>query len=144
MSEKAGVIDMVHLTRRIDLSSGHRLWVEGLSAEENRRIFGECSRLHGHNYTLEVTFAGEPDPKTGMVVHFSELDKIIRDRVVSRLDHRNIDEDVAELKGTPSTVEVLVRYIWGLLEGQVPGARLHRVRLWEDRDSCADYYGEGV
>lgn len=133
---------MVHLTRRVNFSSGHRLRVDGLSDEENRRIFGECSRLHGHNYTLDVTFAGEPDPRTGMIVHFSELDEIIRDRVLTRLDHRNLDDEVPELAGAPSTVEVLVRYVWQRLEGRVPGARLHRVRIWEDPESYADYYGE--
>jgi 6-pyruvoyltetrahydropterin/6-carboxytetrahydropterin synthase len=124
-------------------SAAHRLWVEGLSAEENHRIFGDCSRLHGHNYTLEVTFAGEPDPRTGMVIHLSELDKIVKDRVMNRLDHRNIDEDVDDFKGTLSTVEMLARYVWKNLEGAVPGARLHRVRIWEDPDSFADYLGEG-
>jgi 6-pyruvoyltetrahydropterin/6-carboxytetrahydropterin synthase len=133
---------MIYLTRKMDFSAGHRLWVEGLSAEENRRIYGECSRLHGHNYTLEATFAGEPDPRTGMVVNFSELDGIIRDRVLSRLDHRNIDQDVEDFKGTASTVEMLTRYVWKHLEGAVPNARLHRIRIWEDPESFADYYGE--
>ena len=133
---------LVYLTRRMDFSAAHRLWVEGLSAEENRRIFGDCSRLHGHNYTLEVTVAGEPDPKTGMVIHLSELDRIVKDRVMRRLDHRNIDEDVEDFKGKLSTVEVLTRYVWAHLEGAVPRARLHRVRIWEDPDSFADYFGE--
>lgn len=134
---------MVYLTRKLDFSSAHRLRVDGLGAEENRRIFGDCSRLHGHNYTLEATFAGEPDPKTGMVVHFSKLDDIIRARVLSRLDHHNIDDDVEDFKGTPSTVEMLARYVWKHLDGAVPGARLHRVRIWEDPGSYVDYYGEG-
>ena len=127
----------------MEFSAAHRLWAEGLSAEENRRIFGDCSRLHGHNYTLEVTVAGEPDPKTGMVIHLSELDGIVKDRVMRRLDHRNIDEDVEDFKGTLSTVEMLARYVWKHLEGAVPGVRLHRVRIWEDPDSFADYLGEG-
>lgn len=133
---------MIYLTRRLEFSSAHCLRVEGLPADENRRIFGDCSRLHGHNYTLEVTVAGEPDAKTGMVIHFSELDRIIKDHVLSRLDHRNID-DVEDFRGTASTVEMLTRYVWKHLDGAVPGARLHRVRLWEDQGSFADYYGEG-
>jgi len=135
---------MVHLTRRIEFSAGHRLWIEGLSEEENRRVFGECSHQHGHNYTLEVTLSGEPDPKTGMIVHFSDLDRIVRERVLSRLDHRSLDDEVPEIRGRPSTVETLARFIWEQLENCVPGARLHRVRLWEDPDSFADYYGGRV
>jgi 6-pyruvoyltetrahydropterin/6-carboxytetrahydropterin synthase len=134
---------MVFLTRKLYFSAAHRLRVEGLSEEENRRVFGECARLHGHNYVLEATFAGEPDPRTGMIIHLSDLDAIVRDRVIRELDHRNLDEDVAEFKTAASTVEMLARYVWKRLEGAVPGAGLHRVRIWEDPDSCADYYGEG-
>jgi 6-pyruvoyltetrahydropterin/6-carboxytetrahydropterin synthase len=133
---------MVFLTRKLYFSAAHRLRVEGLSEEENRRVFGECARLHGHNYVLEATFAGEPDPRTGMIIHLSDLDAIVRDRVIRELDHRNLDEDVAEFKTAASTVEMLSRFVWKRLEGAVPGAGLHRVRIWEDPDSFADYYGE--
>jgi len=133
---------MVYLTRKLYFCAAHRLYVDGLSAEENRRIFGDCSRLHGHNYVLEVTFAGEPDPKTGMVIHLSELDAIVKDRVIDRLDHRDLNEDVEEFKTTPSTVEMIAKYVWGRLRGAVPGAKLHLVRIWEDQESFADYCGE--
>jgi 6-pyruvoyltetrahydropterin/6-carboxytetrahydropterin synthase len=134
---------MVYLTRKLYFCAAHRLRVDGLSPEENHRIFGECSRLHGHNYALEVTFAGEPDPGTGMVIHLSELDGIVKGRVIDRLDHRNLNEDVEEFKSVPSTVEMLAKYVWEHLRGAVPGAKLHRVRIWEDHESFADYYGEG-
>ena len=133
---------MVYLTRKLYFCAAHRLYVDGLSAEENRRIFGDCSRLHGHNYVLEVTFAGKPDPKTGMVIHLSELDAIVKDRVIDRLDHRDLNEDVEEFKTTPSTVEMIAKYVWGRLRGAVPGAKLHLVRIWEDQESFADYCGE--
>lgn len=133
---------MVYLTRKLYFCAAHRLYVDGLSAEENHRIFGDCARLHGHNYVLEVTFAGKPDPKTGMVIHLSELDAIVKDRVIDRLDHRNLNEDVEEFKTTASTVEMIAKYVWGRLRGAVPGAKLHRVRIWEDHESFADYCGE--
>jgi 6-pyruvoyltetrahydropterin/6-carboxytetrahydropterin synthase len=132
---------MVHLTRKLYFSAAHRLRVNGYSDEENRRVFGECARQHGHNYVLEVTFAGEPDPRTGMVIHLSELDAIVKDRVIARLDHRNLDEDVEEFKTAASTVEMLAKYVWTRLAGAIPGASLHRVRVYEDQDSFADYYG---
>jgi len=133
---------MVYLTRKLCFSAAHQLRVEGLSDEENRRIFGECSRLHGHNYVLEVTIAGEPDPRTGMVINLFELDAIVKDRVIARLDHRNLNEDVEEFKTTASTVEMIAKYVWERLHGAVPEARLHRVRVWEDQESFADYCGE--
>ena len=133
---------MVYLTRKLCFSAAHQLRVEGLSDEENRRIFGECSRLHGHNYVLEVTIAGEPDPRTGMVINLFELDAIVKDRVIARLDHRTLHEDVEEFKTTASTVEMIAKYVWERLHGAVPEARLHRVRVWEDQESFADYCGE--
>ena len=134
---------MVHLTRKMYFCAAHRLWIDSLSPEENQKIFGECSRLHGHNYVLEVTFSGEPDPQTGMVIHLSELDAIVKERVIDHLDHRNLDEDIDEFKKVASTVEMLVRYVWDRLEKSVPAARLHRVRIYEDPESFADYYGGG-
>lgn len=133
---------MIYITRKLYFSAAHRLYAEGFSDEENRRVFGECSRFHGHNYVLEVTYAGEPDPKTGMVVNFSELDRIVKDRVISRLDHRNLNEDVEEFTTIPSTVEMIAKYVWERLRGAVPGAKLHRVRVWEDQESFTDYCGE--
>jgi 6-pyruvoyltetrahydropterin/6-carboxytetrahydropterin synthase len=133
---------MVYLTRKLYFCAAHRLHADGMTDEENRRVFGECARLHGHNYVLEVTFAGEPDSRTGMIIHLSDLDAIVRDRVIRELDHRNLDEDVAEFRTAASTVEMLTRYVWKRLEGAVPGAELHRVRIWEDPESFADYYGD--
>ncbi|UCG51946.1 MAG: 6-carboxytetrahydropterin synthase [Candidatus Latescibacterota bacterium] len=134
---------MIYLTRKMHFSAAHRLYVDSLSPEENRKIFGECSNLHGHNYELEVTFAGEPDKTTGMVIHLSELDAIVKERVIDQLDHKNLDEDVDVFKTEVSTVEMLAKYVWDRLENSVPGARLHRVRIWEDDASFADFYGEG-
>ncbi len=133
---------MVYLTRKLYFSAAHRLGVEGFSDEENRRVFGECSRLHGHNYVLEVTVAGEPDPETGMVINFSDLDAIVRERVIAVLDHKNLNDDVERFKTTPSTVEMIAKYVWQRLHGAVPGATLQRVRIWEDQESFADYFGE--
>jgi 6-pyruvoyltetrahydropterin/6-carboxytetrahydropterin synthase len=132
---------MVYLTRKLYFAAAHRLRADGMTDEENRRVFGECARLHGHNYVLEVTFAGEPDSRTGMIIHLSDLDAIVKDRVIRELDHRNIDEDVPEFRNVASTVEMLARYVWQRLEGAVPGAALHRVRIWEDPESFADFYG---
>jgi len=133
---------MIYLTRRLHFCAAHRLYDPSLSAEANRKCFGECTNLHGHNYTLELTFAGEPDEKTGMVVHLSELDRIAKERVVNALDHRYLNEDVDVFKDVVPTIEMLARFVWDRLDGAVAGARLHRVRLNEDNVCFADYYGE--
>jgi 6-pyruvoyltetrahydropterin/6-carboxytetrahydropterin synthase len=133
---------MVYLTRKIHFCAAHRLYDASLSAEANRERFGECVNLHGHSYTLEVTFAGEPDKETGMVIHLSELDAIAKERAVNLLDHKNLNEDVDVFSDVVPTVEMLAKFIWERLEGAVPGARLHHIRVLEDNSVFADYYGE--
>lgn len=134
---------MVYVTRKLHFCAAHRLYDPSLTDEENRDRFGECVNLHGHNYQLEVTFAGEPDPKTGMVMHLSQLDEVVKARVVSELDHKNLGEDVAVFKDVVPTLEMLAKYAWDrLADGAVPGATLHRVRVSEDDRFFADYFGE--
>jgi len=133
---------MIYLTRKVNFCAAHRLYDPSISREDNEERFGECTHLHGHNYTLEVTFAGDPDTRTGMVVHLTELDRIAKERVVDALDHRHLNEDVEVFKDVVPTIEMLAKYIWSRLDGAVPGAKLHRVRLNEDDRCFADYYGE--
>ncbi|MFQ5511063.1 MAG: 6-carboxytetrahydropterin synthase [Candidatus Krumholzibacteriia bacterium] len=133
---------MLYITRKIHFCAAHRLYDQSLSPQENRERFGECVNLHGHSYVLEVTFAGEPDERTGMVVHLSKLDAIASERVVRHLDHKYLNEDVAVFKDVVPTVEMLAKYVWEQLDGAVPGARLYHVRLHEDDMFFADYDGD--
>ena len=97
---------MVYLTRKIEFSASHLYHNPQLSAEENRRIFGKCNNPHGHghNYTLEVTVAGEPDPVTGMVLDLKELKEILEREITQRMDHRFLNYEVAGIEGTDSHV----------------------------------------
>jgi len=137
---------MVYLTRKIEFAASHLYDNPALSAEENRRIFGKCNNPHGHghNYTLEVTVAGEPDPVTGMVLDLKELKEILEREIMQRMDHRFLNYEVAELKGQIPTCENLARVIWNLLEPKIPRGRLHRVRLYESADLFADCYRNGT
>ena len=134
---------MVYLTRKLEFSASHLYHNPALSAEENRRVFGKCNNPHGHghNYTLEVTIAGEPDPVTGMVLDLKELKEILEREITQRMDHRFLNYEVAELKGQIPTCENVARVIWKLLESKIPQGRLHRVRLYESADLFADCYG---
>ena len=140
------VAAMVYLTRKIEFAASHLYDNPALSAEENRRIFGKCNNPHGHghNYTLEVTVAGEPDPVTGMVLDLKELKEILEREIMQRMDHRFLNYEVAELKGQIPTCENLARVIWNLLEPKIPRGRLHRVRLYESADLFADCYRNGT
>jgi 6-pyruvoyltetrahydropterin/6-carboxytetrahydropterin synthase len=135
---------MVLLTRKIEFSASHRYDNPAFSPDENRRVFGKCNNPHGHghNYTLEVTVAGEPDPVTGMVLDLSELKKILEREVMQRMDHRHLNFEVPELAGKIPTCENVARVIWDLLEPKINEGKLHRVRLWESADLFADCYRE--
>jgi 6-pyruvoyltetrahydropterin/6-carboxytetrahydropterin synthase len=136
---------MVLLTRKIEFSASHRYDNPALSPEENRRIFGKCNNPHGHghNYKLEVTVAGEPDPITGMVLDLNELKKILEREVMQRMDHRHLNYEVPELAGQIPTCENVARVIWGLLEPKIRQGKLHRVRLYESEDLFADVVKQG-
>jgi len=137
---------MVLITRKIEFSASHLYHNPALSPEENRRVFGKCNNPHGHghNYTLEVTVAGEPDPVTGIVLDLKELKGILEREVMQRMDHRFLNYEVAELKGKIPTCENIARVIWDLLDPQIKQGRLHRVRLYESADLFADCYRNGA
>jgi 6-pyruvoyltetrahydropterin/6-carboxytetrahydropterin synthase len=133
---------MVLLTRKVEFSASHLYHNPALSPEENRRLFGKCNNPHGHghNYTLEVTVAGEPDPVTGMVLDLKELKEILEREVIGRMDHRFLNYEVPELAGKIPTCENIARLIWELLDPKITKGRLNRVRLYETPDLFADCY----
>lgn len=123
---------MILLTRTYEFAASHRLHSPQLSDEENVRLFGKCNNLagHGHNYLLEVTVGGEPDPVSGMVADLEALDLAVNGEVVDRYDHKNLNEDIPEFSGRTTTSEVVAAEIFNRLNGKVP-ASLVRVRLHE-------------
>src|SRR2546428_3171999 len=115
---------MVYLTRRTSFSASHRLWSEHLSNEENLTIYEKCANPngHGHNYVLEVTLRGVPDPQTGMVLNLTELKDIMNKQVVDWVDHKHLNYDVPWLEGCIPTTEVLAAELWGPLATRFPKA----------------------
>lgn len=141
--------NMVYLTRAIEFSASHRLHSEQLSADENRRVYGKCNNPngHGHNYVAEVTVAGEPDARTGIVIDLGRFEKLLDDEIDARFDHKHLNLDTAYFKDFPATAENIAIVIWNLIEAKIPACRdggavkLHRVRLVETARSWFDYYG---
>ena len=139
---------MVFLTRRATFSASHYYWNEAWTAEENERVFGRCANRngHGHNYTLEVTVAGEPDPVTGFVVDLKWLKDAMEREVLADFDHRHLSLEVpefAEGKLIPTTENIAIA-AWRRLEPAVNaagGARLSRVRVYETPEIFAEYRG---
>lgn len=137
---------MVYITRKMEFSASHLYHNPNFSPEENRRIFGKCNNPHGHghNYVLEVTVEGEPDPTTGMVLDLKELKDILQREVTDRMDHRFLNREVPELAGQIPTCENIARVIWDLLELKITRGRLHRIRLYETPDLFVDCYRNGT
>ncbi len=131
---------MIRITRKIEFSAAHFYHNPNFSAEENRRVFGKCNNPHGHghNYVLEVTIAGEPDPTTGMVLDLKELKDILETEVMERMDHRHLNYEVPELAGQIPTCENIAAAIWKLLEPKIKSGRLDRVRLYESPELFVD------
>lgn len=134
----------VYITRKMHFNAAHRLHNPDKPDAWNREMFGPCNspHYHGHNYNLEVTVAGEPDPETGYVVDLGELKRIINERVIEKVDHKNLNLDVDFMEGILPSSENFVVAIWNQLEDALPAGRLHCVRLYETERNIAEYRGE--
>lgn len=136
---------MIYLTRRERFSAAHRMYRPGLSDEDNLKIYGKCSNpnWHGHNYVLKVTVRGEIDPALGYFMNATRLKEIINERVIAKLDHRNMNTETDFMKGKIATTENLAVAIWGELKAplETEGVELHCVRIEETENNFIEYYG---
>jgi 6-pyruvoyltetrahydropterin/6-carboxytetrahydropterin synthase len=135
---------MVTLTRTYEFAAAHRLHASALPSGENRKLFGKCNNPtgHGHNYLLEVTVGGEPDPQTGLLFDPAELDRVVNTEVVDRYDHHHLNYDLPEFEDLNPTSENLVRVIWDRLKPALPDGVLRRVLLRETDRNSFTYEGE--
>src|SRR6516162_1611797 len=134
------------ITRRIEFSASHVCRSPQLSDEENRRVFGAAANPHGHghNYVVEVSLEGEPDPVTGMVLDLKEFKEILTHEIVEPYDHRFLNFEVPPFDREVPTAENIARDIWRRLEPRlnVGPNKLHAVRVYETADLYVDYFGE--
>ena len=124
--------------RRETFNAAHQLYDPDLSDEENRRLFGKCANLHGHNYVLEVVVAGEVDQASGYVLDLKLLSDIMNGQVIQDVDHRNLNTDVPWLKGRIPTAENLAVTFWERLRPELPEGMLRSVRVWETDKNWAE------
>lgn len=129
--------------RRYTLSASHRLHADALTPEENRAAYGKCNNPHGHghNYVVEVLVGGPVDAETGMVVNMAALDAAVRERVIDRFDHANLNLDPLFVNRVPTT-ENLCRTVFELLKDSLPAGRLEYVRVEETENNFFQCYGE--
>ena len=135
----------MRITRQVEFSASHTCANPALSESENRAVYGEEANPlgHGHNYRLEVTLEGEPDPVTGMVVDLKQVKAILQREIVDVMDHRHLNHEVPPFNRVVPTTENLALDIWRRLEPcfSATPARLSRVRLYETADLFVDYSG---
>ena len=132
------------VTARLTFSAAHRLHNPNRDAAWNREIYGKCDnpRGHGHNYALEVSVKGSIDPETGMVIDLKRLKDIMRARVIDRVDHTNLNEDVDFLRDVIPTAENLARCFWQQLAPAIQDGELYEVVLHETERNSVRYRGE--
>ena len=134
---------MIYLTRRERFNAAHRMYREEWSDEKNYEVFGKCSNpnWHGHNYELFVTVRGKPDPHTGLLINLKEVSRIIREYVIDRLDHKNINLEVNFMQGKIASTENLAMAIWDVLEPHFKslGVALHTIQIKESENNIVKY-----
>jgi 6-pyruvoyltetrahydropterin/6-carboxytetrahydropterin synthase len=134
----------VFITRQVHFNSAHRLYNPTKSLAWNQKQYGMCTNphWHGHNYVLEVTVKGQPDPVTGYIIDLARLKKILQLAIVNKCDHRNLNDEVEFLQGIIPSAENLVIAFWHEIAPRLPEpARLHCVRLYETPRNFAEFFG---
>ena len=132
------------VTARLTFAAAHRLNNPARDAEWNRRIYDKCDNPggHGHNYVIHVSVMGKIDPETGMVIDLKRLKQLVREHVIDRVDHRNLNSDVDFLEGVIPTAENLARAFWQQLAPVINEGSLHEITLQETEKNSVVYRGE--
>ncbi|MCA4895838.1 MAG: 6-carboxytetrahydropterin synthase [Cytophagales bacterium] len=139
---------MIYVSRKEHFNAAHKLYNPTWSNEKNQEIFGPCANenWHGHNYDLIVTVGGTPDPDTGFVIDLKKLSDLIRQEVIEKVDHKNLNLDVDFMSGKMASTENLAIELWNILMPKISGiskfGRLHSIRLYETPRNYVDYLGE--
>jgi 6-pyruvoyltetrahydropterin/6-carboxytetrahydropterin synthase len=134
---------VIEITRVYHFSAAHRLANPELDAADNAALYGPCTRPHGHNYYVEVTLAGAPDPVTGMAVDLARVDATVAERLLQHVDHHTL-EAVPALAGVITTGEGLARAFWEVLAPALPAGTLCRVGVVETAKNRFEYRGEAA
>lgn len=131
----------VAVYRKEHFNAAHRLHNDALSDVRNAELFGKCNNpnYHGHNYELVVKLVGDVDPETGYVYDTKELSKLLKEHVVERFDHKNLNLDVPEFKSLNPTTENIVMVIYDLLRAQIDNRYELNIRLYETERNFVEY-----
>ena len=141
---------MIYVSRKEHFNAAHKLYNPAWSREKNTEVFGPCANenWHGHNFELIVTVVGKPDSETGFVIDLKKLSTLIRNEVIEKLDHKNLNLDVDFMKDKLASCETLVVEIWKILLPKISAinkfGKLYSIRLYETPRNYVDYFGEDL
>ena len=129
--------------RRVNFNAAHRLYRKDWSDEKNDAIFGKCNNpnFHGHNYVMEVWIEGDIDPETGYVIDLKILKDIIKEEIVERFDHKNLNLDCSEFENLIPTAENIILVSWDLLRSRLDEKFKLKLKLWETENNIFEYEG---
>ena len=132
---------MIVLNKVFHFCAAHQYFNPSFSAAENEAAFGEDLRLHGHNYILTISVTGAVDPGTGFLMDLGHLKEVVKEHVISHVDHSQIELDIPWFSGKQPSTENMVVWIWEQIDAHLNSGSLHRVRLQETPTIYTDYYG---
>lgn len=139
---------MIYVSRKEHFNAAHKLYNPNWTKEKNEKIFGPCANAnwHGHNFEMIVTVKGLPDPETGFVIDLKKLSVLIRNEILEKVDHKNLNLDVEFMQGKMASCEIIVMEIWKILAPAITqiasNAKLHAIKLYETPRNYVEYFGE--
>jgi 6-pyruvoyltetrahydropterin/6-carboxytetrahydropterin synthase len=131
----------VKVSRKEHFNAAHRLFNENWSSEKNDQVFGKCNNpnYHGHNYELIVSLTGEPDPATGYVFDMKVLSDLIKENILLKFDHRNLNLDIEYFKTLNPTAENIAVIIWRILRQKIDTKLELKITLYETERNFVEY-----
>jgi 6-pyruvoyltetrahydropterin/6-carboxytetrahydropterin synthase len=134
---------LIYVTRKLHFNAAHKLYNPNWSEEKNIEVFGKCanSNWHGHNFDLYVTVKGTPNPETGFVIDLKVLKDLVEEKIISKIDHRNINLDVDFMAGQMASIENLAIAIWNELNPFITSGQLHCIKIYETPRQYVEYFG---
>ncbi len=131
----------IKVSRKEHFNAAHRLFNPAWSDEKNLEVFGKCSypNYHGHNYEIIVTVTGEPDLNTGYVFDMKVLSDLIKENVLSKFDHKNLNLDTEYFKDLNPTAENIVVVIWKILREKIDRTLDLKITLYETERNFVEY-----
>lgn len=131
----------VTVCRKEHFNAAHRLFNPQWSFEKNQQVFGKCNNInyHGHNYEMIVRLTGEPDPETGYVYDMKALSELIKEHIIRRFDHKNLNLDVAEFQDLNPTAEHIAMTVWNILRNKIDERLDLKITLYETERNFVEY-----